>query len=54
MNIVMPLAGKGLRLSQAGYKLPKPLVTVREKPIIQWAIDTVGLDGNFIYNPSIS
>ena len=45
----MPLAGKGLRLSQAGYKLPKPLVTVREKPIIQWAIDTVGLDGNFIF-----
>ena len=49
MNIIIPLAGKGSRLSQAGYKVPKPLIRIGEKTIMQWAIDTIGLKGNFIF-----
>jgi len=49
LNIIIPLAGKGSRLSQAGYKVPKPLIKIGEKTIMQWAIDTIGLKGNFIF-----
>ena len=33
MNIVMPMAGKGSRLSDAGYDLPKPLIEINGKTI---------------------
>ena len=49
MNIIMPMAGKGLRLLNAGYNLPKPLVEVNGKTIAEWAINTIGLKGNFIF-----
>ena len=43
------MAGKGLRLLNAGYNLPKPLVEVNGKTIAEWAINTIGLKGNFIF-----
>ena len=49
MNIVMPMAGKGSRLSDAGYDLPKPLIEVNGKTIVEWSITTIGLKGNFIF-----
>ena len=49
MNIVMPMAGKGLRLLNAGYNLPKPLIKVNDTMIVEWAIKTLGLDGNYIF-----
>lgn len=41
MNIVIPMAGHGSRFSQAGYLLPKPLISVRNKPMIQVVIENV-------------
>lgn len=49
MNILVPMAGAGLRLAQAGYLLPKPLVEVGGKPIIKIAIDSWGLQGRYIF-----
>jgi len=49
MNIVMPMAGRGTRLSDARYNLPKPLVEIKGKTIAEWSISTLGLDGNFIF-----
>jgi len=49
MNIVIPMAGKGTRLLNAGYDLPKPLVEICGKTIAEWAISTVGLKGNYIF-----
>lgn len=43
------MAGLGKRLSQSGYTEPKPLVKILDKMIIQWAIETLPLDGNFIF-----
>ena len=31
-NIIMPMAGKGLRLADAGFEKPKPLVEIKNKP----------------------
>lgn len=49
MNILVPMAGAGLRLAQAGYLLPKPLVEVNGTPIVKIAIDSWGLKGKYIF-----
>jgi len=41
LNIVIPMAGRGSRFSQAGYTVPKPLIPVGGRPMIQWVIDNV-------------
>ena len=44
----MPMAGKGTRL-QAYDSYPKPLVKILGKTIVEWSIETLGLDGNYIF-----
>lgn len=39
INILIPAAGKGERLSS--YKLPKPLITIKGYPMINWATRNV-------------
>lgn len=41
LNIVIPMAGRGSRFANAGYKDPKPLIPVGGKPMIQWVIENV-------------
>jgi dTDP-glucose pyrophosphorylase len=41
LNIVVPMAGRGSRFANAGYKEPKPLIPVGGKPMIQWVIENV-------------
>src|ERR1035437_6567497 len=41
LNIVIPMAGRGSRFANAGFKDPKPLIPVGGKPMIQWVIDNV-------------
>ena len=36
LNIVIPMAGRGSRFSNAGYKMPKPLIDVKGHPMIEW------------------
>lgn len=35
LNIVVPMAGRGSRFANAGYKLPKPLIDVNGHPMIE-------------------
>jgi dTDP-glucose pyrophosphorylase len=41
LNIVIPMAGLGSRFTKAGYALPKPLIPVHGKPMIQVVIDNL-------------
>ena len=41
LNIVIPMAGLGSRFSEAGYSLPKPLIDVRGRPMIQVVIENL-------------
>lgn len=43
------MAGRGKRFVDKGYKNPKPLIEVLGKPIIEWSIKTLGLNGNYIF-----
>ena len=43
MNIIIPLGGKGERFFKAGYTVPKPLITVLEKPMIFHVLDHLSI-----------
>lgn len=49
VNVLIPMAGAGTRFAQAGYTLPKPLIDVDGKPMIQKVIDNLNIDANFIF-----
>jgi NDP-sugar pyrophosphorylase family protein len=48
-NIIIPCAGKGLRFKEANYLLPKPLIDVGGKPMIERVVNSLGIDGNYIF-----
>lgn len=41
LNIVLPIAGRGSRFAEAGYTLPKPLIPVHGKPMIEVVVNNV-------------
>jgi len=41
IQIVVPMAGRGSRFANAGFTVPKPLIPVGGKPMIQWVIENV-------------
>ena len=49
LNIVIPMAGEGSRFTKAGYNFSKPLIEIRQKPMIQVVIESLGIKGNYIF-----
>lgn len=49
LNILIPMAGEGSRFKTAGYILPKPLIEVHGKSMIQLVVDNLGYEANYIY-----
>lgn len=43
------MAGLGSRFAQMGYDKPKPLIDVNGVPMIKAVVDSLGLDGNYIF-----
>lgn len=43
------MAGEGKRFLVDGYNLPKPLITINEKPMIQLVVENLNLNGNYIF-----
>lgn len=41
LDIVIPMAGRGSRFASVGFKLPKPLIDVAGRPMIQRVIDNL-------------
>lgn len=41
INIVIPMAGRGSRFANAGYELPKPLIDVAGRPMIDRVIGNI-------------
>lgn len=48
-NILIPMSGRGQRFRDAGYELPKPLIDINGKPMIQRVIENIGIKGNYIF-----
>lgn len=49
MNIVIPMAGAGSRFAKNGYIVPKPFIDVNGKPMIQVAIESLNVKGQYIF-----
>ena len=49
MNILIPMAGAGKRFADAGYVFPKPLIEIDNKPMIQWVIESLNFNANYIF-----
>lgn len=49
LNVLIPMAGAGSRFSEAGYTFPKPLIQVKDKPMVQVVVDNLKLEANFIF-----
>jgi len=48
-NVLIPMAGLGSRFSEKGYELPKPLIDVAGKPMIERVVNSLNIDGNYIF-----
>lgn len=51
LNIVVPMAGRGSRFANAGYTLPKPLIPVHGKPMIEVVTNNIrpNREHRFVY-----
>lgn len=49
MNILIPMAGAGTRFEKAGYILPKPLIDVNGKPMIELVVNNININANYIF-----
>jgi len=38
INILIPMAGRGSRFKKAGYKTPKPFISIGDKAMIEWVV----------------
>jgi RpiB/LacA/LacB family sugar-phosphate isomerase len=45
-NIVVPLAGKGQRMINAGFKEPKAMINVMGRSILEWSMDSIDVGAN--------
>ena len=41
MKVVMPIAGRSSRFTNVGIKIPKPLIPVLGKPMVQRAVESI-------------
>ena len=49
LRIVIPMAGEGKTFQAAGHVFPKPLIDISGKPMIQWVVENINVDGKFIF-----
>ena len=49
MNIIIGMAGAGTRFKEEGYTVPKPLVRVGGTTMIQSAVESLDIDGTYIF-----
>ena len=49
MNVLIPMAGAGKRFMDAGFVFPKPIIEIKNKPMIQWVIDSLKINAKYIF-----
>tara|TARA_Y100000114_G_scaffold59561_1_gene54521 strand:- start:3893 stop:4615 length:723 start_codon:yes stop_codon:yes gene_type:complete len=49
MQIIIGMAGAGRRFANSGYTIPKPLCRVGDTTMIQKAVDSLGIEGKYIF-----
>ncbi len=49
INVLIPMAGLGSRFAEKGYALPKPLIKIFGKPMIQLVVESLDIKANYIF-----
>jgi dTDP-glucose pyrophosphorylase len=49
MNVIIPMAGAGKRFSDVGYTIPKPFISVNNKPMVQSVVENLNIKGKHIF-----
>jgi len=49
MQIVVPMSGFGERFRRVGYRIPKPLIEIADKPVIAHVIDMFPGEHDFLF-----
>ena len=49
LNVLVPLAGAGSRFAQQGYTVPKPVIEVNGKPMIQVVVENLNIEAHYIF-----
>ena len=49
MKIIVTMVGKGIRFLDAGYSIPKPLIEINGRPIIEFVVDSFSRKFEFIF-----
>jgi len=49
MKVLIPMAGAGSRFSAVGYTFPKPLIEVKNKPMIQVVVENLNIEAQHIF-----
>lgn len=49
LNIVVPMAGRGSRFTREGFRAPKPLIPIGDKPMIAHVLSCYPLDARYIF-----
>jgi len=49
MQVIIPMSGFGEMFRKAGYSIPKPLIKVDGKPVIQYVVEMFSSDSEFIF-----
>ena len=47
--VLIPMAGAGSRFSNAGFTFPKPLIDVKNKPMIQLVVENLNISAKYVY-----
>lgn len=49
LNLVIPMAGFGSRFVSAGYTVPKPLININNKSMIQIVVENMNVNAQYIF-----
>lgn len=41
MKVILPMAGRGSRFANEGFRIPKPLIEIKGKPMFAWALKSL-------------
>jgi len=43
------MAGEGRRFKEKGFSVPKPLIKINNKPMVQLVVENLNLGGHYIF-----
>jgi len=49
INVLVPMAGEGKRMKQAGWEMPKPMIPIDGRSMIQTVLENISIEGTYTF-----